>query len=113
MTKYKKIDLANIKTYSIKNRKSKVSLNDFAKPIIKNQSIDDFIESLPTILSGQSFKEFLNDYANTIKSKSENRLPLNPGGSYFPNESFTDEPINIILIIFSLGSNFDFSFSMA
>jgi hypothetical protein len=70
MTKYKKIDLANVKTYSLENRKSKVSIGDFAKPIVKNNSIDDFINSLPSILSGQSFKEFLNDFTRAIESKS-------------------------------------------
>jgi hypothetical protein len=70
MTKYKKIDLSNIKTYSVKNRKSKVSLDDFATPTDKNQSFEDFINNLPSILSGALFKEFLDDYIRTIKSKS-------------------------------------------
>jgi deoxyhypusine synthase len=70
MTKYNKIDLSKVKTYPVKNRKSKVSLNDFAKPISKGQTIDHLIESLPSILSGKLFKEFIDDYIHTIKSKS-------------------------------------------
>jgi hypothetical protein len=70
MTKYKKIDLTNVKTYSIKGRKSKVSLNDFAKPSDNNQTIAEFIDSLPSILSGESFKHFLNDYIRSINSNS-------------------------------------------
>ncbi len=70
MTKFKKIDFSKVKTYSVKDRKSKVSLSDFAKPIGDDQTIGAFIENLPSILSGQSFKEFLDDYTRSIKSKS-------------------------------------------
>jgi deoxyhypusine synthase len=70
MTKFKKIDLSGVKTYSVKNRKSKVSLGDFAKPTNKDQSIEKFINNLPSILNGQSFKEFLEDYIRSVKSRS-------------------------------------------
>ena len=70
MTKFKKIDLRDVTTYSIKSRKSKVSLNDFAKPSFKDQTIDQFINNLPSILSGKSFKEFLENYLLSIKSNS-------------------------------------------
>jgi hypothetical protein len=70
MSKYKKIDLKKVKTYSVKERKSKVSLSDFAKPLSKNQDIDSLIDSLPSILTGQSYKNFLDDYVQSIKTKS-------------------------------------------
>jgi len=70
MSKYKKLDFKDIKTYSITSRKSKVSLTDFAKPPEKDQSIYRFIDSLPNILIGQSFKDFLDDYVRSIKLNS-------------------------------------------
>jgi hypothetical protein len=70
MTKFKKIDLSKVKTYSVKDRKSKVALGDFAKPTAGDQSVGDFVKNLPSILSGQSFKEFLDDYVRSIESKS-------------------------------------------
>ena len=70
MSKYKKLDFKNVKTHSLKDRKSKVSLSDFAKLTEKDQDIDAFIDSLPNILTGQSFKDFLDDYTNSIRTKS-------------------------------------------
>ena len=35
MSKYQKLDFKNVQTYSLKDRKSKVSLSDFAKPVEK------------------------------------------------------------------------------
>jgi hypothetical protein len=70
MSKYKKLNFKNVKTYSLDSRKSKVSLTDFAQPSEKNQNIDAFIGSLPNILAGESFKNFLDDYSRSINSKS-------------------------------------------
>jgi hypothetical protein len=70
MSKYKKLDFKNVKTYSLKSRKSKVALTDFAKPSEKDQKIDVFIDRLPDILIGQSFKNFLDDLTNSIKLNS-------------------------------------------
>ena len=67
MSKYKKLDFKNVKTYSITSRKSKVSFAHFAKPFEKDQNMERFIENLPDILTGQSFKNFLDDYVNSIK----------------------------------------------
>ena len=58
-------------------------------------------------LENLKFHEMIGMQTKIIKSKSENKLPLNPGGSYFPNEYLIDEPIKMILIILSLGNNFD------
>jgi len=70
MSKYKKLDFKNVKTYSLLNRKSKVAISDFAKPGKNNQSIESFIDSLPNILVGQSFKHFLDHYTHSINSNS-------------------------------------------
>jgi hypothetical protein len=54
---YQPLDLQGVKTYPLASRSSKVSLDDFAKPLEANSSIDDFLGSLPNILAVQSLKK--------------------------------------------------------
>jgi hypothetical protein len=62
MSKYKQIDLKNIRTISIKSRKSKVSPKDFAKAIDGGSAtFRDFIESLPDILIAKDLKALVDD----------------------------------------------------
>ncbi len=68
MSKYKEIDLSNIKTYSVKDRPSTVHIKDFIH--LENEiSIKDFIKSLPDILKAKDFKEVLFHSQNAIKSE--------------------------------------------
>jgi len=53
----KKIDLSKIKTYSLKDRPSKVRVDEFAKPHAKGRKFVDFFNSLPDILGSQHLKE--------------------------------------------------------
>ena len=53
----KPLDLANVKTYPLAARKSKVNLNDFARPLSGDASVADFLDSLPNVLAVQSFRE--------------------------------------------------------
>jgi len=57
MDDLKPLDLANVKTYPLASRKSKVNLNDFARPLSGNASLSDFLDSLPNVLAVQSFRE--------------------------------------------------------
>jgi len=62
MSKYKQIDMARVKTISIKGRKSKVTPKDFASPIdAKHASFQDFADSLPHILSADDLRDLVND----------------------------------------------------
>jgi len=49
----------NLRTYSLLERKSKVSLNKFAKVFRKGENFAKFIESLPDILAAKDFKKFI------------------------------------------------------
>ena len=49
----------SIKTYSLKTRKSKVHLRDFARPSKVTDSVGAFVNRLPGILAGRDFREFL------------------------------------------------------
>jgi hypothetical protein len=66
MSKYKKLDFKGIKTYSIQDRSSKVHTDVFARVAPDNPSFRDFLTSLPQILIGKDFTNFLADYQRAI-----------------------------------------------
>jgi hypothetical protein len=51
------IDLTDIRTYELAERPSKVSADDFARPVAEGDSLDDFLDKLPNILAVQSLRE--------------------------------------------------------
>lgn len=51
------LELNNVKTYPLASRRSKVSLDDFARPLQADASLRDFLDSLPNILAVQSLRE--------------------------------------------------------
>lgn len=65
----KRIDLTKIKTIRLDTRKCKVSVKDFAHLSKKGSSFKDFYDSLPNILSANSFKSVVDDIVSAHKSK--------------------------------------------
>ncbi len=63
------IDLAKLKTYPISKRKSKVRHQDFARPPLKGASFSDFYNSLPNILSGESFRQVVDAVVSAYRRK--------------------------------------------
>lgn len=61
------IDLTNLKTYPLANRKSKVSADDFAKKWTKGSSFKNFLDSLPNILAGSHIKAVISSIASAYK----------------------------------------------
>jgi hypothetical protein len=53
------LDLEGVKTYPLASRSSKVSLDDFAKPIDNGATISDFLSRLPNILAVQSLRQLV------------------------------------------------------
>lgn len=51
------LNLDQVKTYPLASRPSKVSLDDFARPVQADSSLKDFLASLPNILAVQSLRE--------------------------------------------------------
>jgi hypothetical protein len=51
------IDLTDIRTYELAERPSKVSADDFARPIAEGDSLAGFLDKLPNILAVQSMRE--------------------------------------------------------
>src|SRR5437763_1125466 len=51
------ISLQEVRTYPLASRPSKVTVDDFAKPISEGSSLRDYLQSLPNILAVQSLRE--------------------------------------------------------
>lgn len=66
------LSLEKVATYSLASRPSKVSLDDFARPIDENASLKDFLASLPNILAVQSLREI----ASGMRRARELKKPI-------------------------------------
>lgn len=65
MKKYKPLSTKNIKTYSIKNRQSKIDLKALSLPYKKGSSFREFLlNSLPDILASKDFKAVIRAILN-------------------------------------------------
>ena len=59
----------DLKTYSLKDRKSKVAVGQFARPFAQDGSFSDFVESLPDILGGRHLRDFLKAWRGARQGK--------------------------------------------
>ena len=55
------LDLARVKTYPLRSRRSKVGRADFARPHAPGGSLAAFVEGLPRILAGETFRALVQD----------------------------------------------------
>ena len=53
---YEDFDLKHVKTYPLKTRRGKASVDAFATPYQKGSGVKTFIDSLPDILAASDFK---------------------------------------------------------
>jgi hypothetical protein len=51
------LSLEEVRTYPLASRASKVTVDDFARPIESNSSLQDFLASLPNILAVQNLRQ--------------------------------------------------------
>jgi len=73
-SRYPAVDLAKIKTISIKDRKSKVRLKDFARPFDPRKGrFAGFMNSLPRILAADELREFV---AKIVSARRKNKPVL-------------------------------------
>ncbi|MDP1853333.1 MAG: deoxyhypusine synthase family protein [Candidatus Omnitrophota bacterium] len=63
------IDLTKVKTYSLKKRKSKVGLQNFAAIGKKNAYFRKFYDGLPDILAARNFKQVVDSIISARKKK--------------------------------------------
>lgn len=67
--KYKPVNLNNIKTCSIRERKSKVSLDSSCKIFVKGGSFGDFVSSLPDFLGARDLREVVRAITKAYLNK--------------------------------------------
>ncbi|HFE64803.1 MAG TPA: hypothetical protein ENK14_10380, partial [Caldithrix sp.] len=67
-SKYAKLKFTDVKTYSIKERFSKVQVSDFAQPISAQSTVQTFIENLPDILVAKDFREFTGHFKTAVRT---------------------------------------------
>ena len=70
--KLEPLPLDKVSTYPLASRPSKVSLDDFAKPVPDDSSLKDFLATLPNILAVQSLREV----AASIRRARELQKPI-------------------------------------
>lgn len=66
---FKPISLDNLKTYSLLDRNSKVSVDDFAKVHRKNTGFQDFLDHLPNILAASDIKSVISTIATAYRNQ--------------------------------------------
>ncbi len=75
--KFKPISSRGLKTYSIRERKSKVNVEDFAGLPSKGGGFRDFLDTLPGILAAKDFREIVRTVA--AAHKNNNTVALGMG----------------------------------
>jgi hypothetical protein len=55
--RFRPLDLERVRTYPLGSRPSKVSVKDFARTLHPGSTVADWVESLPRLLAGESFRE--------------------------------------------------------
>jgi hypothetical protein len=60
MSKYPRIDLSKIRTYSVKSRKSKAEIKNFGRPLRTNSDISDFLRHLPGYLKAEELRSLVD-----------------------------------------------------
>ena len=60
MSKYTRIDLNKIRTYSIRSRRSKAEIENFGKPLHPDSDMSGFLQHLPKYLKAEDFKSLIN-----------------------------------------------------
>jgi hypothetical protein len=66
------LTLGSLHTYPLSSRKSKVGVQDFAKPLANNAALAKFLDSLPNILAAQDLRHLLA----AIHSARKQRRPI-------------------------------------
>jgi hypothetical protein len=67
----KPLNIDNVKTYSIHDRKSLVNIDNFATPCKKNQSYSSFLDNLPSILAGNDLKNIITAISKAAMDKKK------------------------------------------
>ena len=75
---FKPLDYSKLKTYSIRERHSKVDIKDFSTPWKKGNRFSAFLDTLPSILAGSDLRRVIK--AISIAAKNNRRVCFAMGG---------------------------------
>jgi hypothetical protein len=64
MSKFARIDLSKVKTYSIRARRSKTEIGSFATPLLPSSDVHSFIQSLPGYLKAEDLRSLIDLVVN-------------------------------------------------
>jgi len=67
----KKVEPGELRTISVKDRCSKVSVEDFASPVAPGMQVRDFLDALPRLLAGRELREVAERIAKAASRKKE------------------------------------------
>ena len=68
MSKFKPISLDGVKSYPLKERASRVKIDDFGEPWRHGGDMGQWIKSLPKILAGNNFRKVANNIIGAVQS---------------------------------------------
>ncbi len=63
------LDFSELKTYSVHGRHSKVTVDDFARPVRPGMTVSELLAGLPAQFAGNDFPEFVQRTATAIKNE--------------------------------------------
>ncbi|MGB8656445.1 MAG: hypothetical protein WCE90_01505 [Candidatus Zixiibacteriota bacterium] len=69
MSKFTRIDLSKVKTYSIRGRGSKTEIKSFAKPLTPTSDVYSFLGSLPKCLKAEDLRSLVDAILNAKLKK--------------------------------------------
>jgi hypothetical protein len=72
------LDYSRLKTYSIKDRQSKVEVRDFSAPWAKGGRFSDFLSTLPSILAGNDLRSVID--AISLAARTQKQICFAMGG---------------------------------
>src|SRR5262245_44943895 len=64
---YDDFDLADIRTYPLKSRKSKARVEDFGQPVPSDATMRTFVDALPNMLAAADFKSVVGALADAYR----------------------------------------------
>jgi len=66
---YEEFDLADVRTYPLKSRKSKARVEDFARPVAADATLGAFVDALPDVLAAADFKAVVRAIVDAHRSE--------------------------------------------
>ena len=70
-SRHEELDLQGVRTLPIAKRKSKVCLDQFARPVREGMTVGDLMDALPDLLAGRDLRELVSRLSDSIRGGRE------------------------------------------